>query len=315
MKRIIALCLAAGFVLAAGCAAPAAEQTPQPTETPVETAEPAATQTPAATQNPNTVIINGVEYERDGWGVKEPESDVDLATSKISDFCDSFSGVYETERTTRTILTGTDMETEVTVLKGKEEGPTVYIVSGVHGDERAGWFTGTMLKSIDIKAGTLHIIAPVNRWGAEAHTRYIEDGVDLNRSFPGTPDGNMGERMAAALMADIAEVNPVFLFDLHEARSTGERADFLGSSLIYTSLEGISDMFLDLIFATQTGELCSEPFSYNAPGPNGSINSTVTNELHIPTVTVETFRGYQMSRRISDQLQIFEYVLHYYGLV
>lgn len=35
----------------------------------------------------------------------------------------------------------------------------------------------------------------------------------------------------------------------------------------------------------------------------------------IPTITVETYRGYELERRIGDQLDIVEYVLRYYGLI
>ena len=37
--------------------------------------------------------------------------------------------------------------------------------------------------------------------------------------------------------------------------------------------------------------------------------------LGIPTITVETYRGYELERRIGDQLDIVEYVLRYYGLI
>jgi hypothetical protein len=166
---------------------------------------------------------------------------------------------------------------------------------------RAG--TGYVAERDHHQGGTLYIIAPVNTYGAREHVRFIcSENIDLNRSFPGDPNGNTAEKVAAALMADIEEKQPEMVFDLHEARSTGERGDFLGSSLIYTTLDGISDMFMDMLFATQIGDLCSEAFSYNSPGPNGSINSTVANTLGIPVITVETFRGYELSRRMGDHL-------------
>ena len=267
------------------------------------------------TATPGTVVIDGVTYERDGWGVKEPESDVVLETASPADFGDFFAENYPVERSSYQLLQGTDQETEVTVIASATEGPTLYVVSGVHGDERAGWYTGTMLKQASIKCGTLYVIAPLNQYGAEHRVRFCcAENLDLNRAFPGAPDGNPAQRLADAVLTDISRVKPDFVFDLHEARSTGERADFLGASLIYTTLDGIEEMFMDLLFATQIGDLCSEPFSYNSPGPNGSINSAVGNLLKIPIVTVETFRGYQMSRRIGDQLAIVNYVLTYYGM-
>ena len=203
------------------------------------------------------------------------------------------------------------------MLPGEEEGPTIYIVAGVHGDEIAGWMTGNLVKKIGIRAGTVHILSPANRWGAEAdpRVRYVTEQEDLNRSFPGDPEGNMAQRVADSIYQDIQRVDPVFLFDLHEARANAENKDFLGSSLIYTDLSEMSDMYLEMLMATESGELCSERFNFYGPGPIGSINNTVTTQLGIPTITVETYRGYELERRIGDQLDIVEYVLRYYGLI
>ena len=249
--------------------------------------------------------------------VIDPPYDFDPATMTPQDFGDYFLEEYPVETSTYKIGEGTDVENEVMVIQGQEEGPTVYIVAGVHGDEIAGWMTGNLVKQIGIKAGTLHILAPANRWGAEAdpRTRYVTEQQDLNRSFPGDPEGTMAERVADTIYQDIVRVNPVFLFDLHEARSNMENRDFLGSSLIYTSLDKMSDMYMDLLLATESGELCSERFNFFGPGPIGSINNTVTTNLEIPTITVETYRGYPLERRIGDQLAIVEFVLAYYGLL
>jgi len=250
--------------------------------------------------------------------VIDPPYDFDPAEMVPTDFGGYFVDCdYPTEVSTYKLAEGTDIENEVVVLKGQEEGPVIYIVAGVHGDEIAGWMTGNLVKKVGIKAGTVHILAPANRWGASAEprVRFVTEKEDLNRSFPGSPDGSMAERVADSIFQDIQRVDPVFLFDLHEARSNAENRDFLGSSLIYTSLDKMSDMYLDMLMATETGELCSERFNFYGPGPVGSINNTVTTQLDIPTITVETYRGYPLERRIGDQLDIVEYVLTYYGLL
>ena len=38
-------------------------------------------------------------------------------------------------------------------------------------------------------------------------------------------------------------------------------------------------------------------------------------ELKIPAITVETFRGYPLERRIADQLDVVQYALRYYGMI
>ena len=45
------------------------------------------------------------------------------------------------------------------------------------------------------------------------------------------------------------------------------------------------------------------------------MNRTITEQLGVPTITVETFRGYEMEQRIGDQLAVVQYVLKDYGLV
>jgi hypothetical protein len=49
---------------------------------------------------------------------------------------------------------------------------------------------------------------------------------------------------------------------------------------------------MDLLGATQNGEICSQAFDYFGPGPDGSINLAVTEQLTIPVITVgETYLG------------------------
>ena len=249
--------------------------------------------------------------------VMDPPYDFDPEQMLPRDFGDYFLNDYPTQVSSYKIGEGTDVENEVVVLQGEEEGPTIYIVAGVHGGEIAGWMTGNLVKKVGIKAGTVHILSPANRWGAEAdpRSRYVTGQEDLNRSFPGDPEGNMAQRVADTIFQDIERVDPVFVFDLHEAMANEENRDFLGSSLIYTDLSEMSDMYFDMLLATESGELCSERFNFFAPGPVGSINNTVTTQLGIPTITVETYRGYPLERRIGDQLDIVEYVLTYYGLL
>ncbi|MEG1773347.1 MAG: succinylglutamate desuccinylase/aspartoacylase family protein, partial [Oscillospiraceae bacterium] len=186
----------------------------------------------------------------------DPPFDFNPDEMSPRDFGEHFLGDYPTEVSSYLLAEGTDVENEVTVIKGAEKGPTVYIVAGLHGDEIAGWMTGNLLKKVSIKAGELRILSPANRWGASAQprTRYITEDQDLNRNFPGSADGTMAQRFDHAVYTDIEAAQPVFLFDLHEARINKKDRDFLGSSLIYTSLDKMSDMYLDMLLATENGE-------------------------------------------------------------
>ena len=269
--------------------------------------------TESAEKEWHEVEINGNKFMTDGYLVQEPECTVDIDTANFSDFGEHFTEEYPVTVDTYKLLEGTDYEMEVYHIASENPGETVYIVGGVHGDERAGWFAGKLLRKATISSGELYVLAPANAKGAKELKRYVDED-DMNRCFPGKADGTPGEQVANAIYTDIADKNPGFLFDLHEAIIYTEGRDFLGSSLIFTDLEKMGDMFFDLLFATQDGELCSVPFGYNGPGPIGSINNTVTTNLGIPTITVETFRGFDIYQRVSDQLDIVEYVLKYKGM-
>ena len=137
---------------------------------------------------------------------------------------------------------------------------------------------------------------------------------DLNRSFPGDPSGNEAERLADAIFSDIADKKPSIVLDLHEAIVLTQDRDFLGSTYIFTDLAGMEDLFFDLLAATGDGDICHNEFGFNGPGPEGSINATVTRSLRIPVITVETFRGFSIERRVYDQLDTVQFVLEYLGM-
>lgn len=230
-------------------------------------------------------------------------------------------GTFEPKPATTTtietikFLEGTDMENDIYVLTAKEEGPTVFICASIHGDEIAGYTAADKLKNMELKKGKLYILSPVNVIGAKRNTRYADGTDDPNRAFPGKADGTITQQLTNGVYNAVKDANPEFVFDLHEARAKATNRDFLGSSLIYTNLDGMEDMFMDLYLATQSRELCSEPFAFFGPGPTGSLNSVITTDLGIPTITVETYRAYQLERRVEDQLAIVGYVLKHKGMV
>lgn len=270
----------------------------------------------AMAQGTEKITISGVEVEWNGYTVIEPESNVDISTAKLSDFTAApFSPQYPVTVDTYLLEEGKLTETTVFHVHSDKPGPTVYIVAGVHGDERAAWYAGILLRTATISSGDLYILAPANANGARRISRYVTGRQDVNRSFPGDKMGNEAERLAHAIFNDIDRVKPDLVFDLHEALIYApDRRDFLGSTYIFTILDGIEDLFFDLLFATQDGTVCHNEFGYNGPGPSGSINAEVSNRLGIPAITVETFRGFPMDRRVSDQLDSVRFALEYLGM-
>lgn len=314
MRRVLPLFLALCLLLCA-CAAQRDPAEPDAADDAVGSDLPDdSDSSPEVPEGWELITMGGEQMLWNGYMVQEPACDLDISTMTFADFGKFFAEEYAVSVDTYTLTPGEITEATVYHIAAEQPGKTVYIVAGVHGDERAAWFAGTLLQSATIKSGELYVLAPANANGAKNNTRYVTEQQDLNRSFPGDPEGNEAERFANAVFEDIRAKNPDLVFDLHEAIIYTEGRDFLGSTLIFTDLASMEELFFDMLFATQDGSICTTEFGYTGPGPNGSINSTVTNRLGIPTITVETFRGYHMERRVSDQLDIVQYALTYLGL-
>ncbi len=107
----------------------------------------------------------------------------------------------------------------VRVVHGRREGPTLFISAVVHGDEIIGVeIIRRLLKSPLIKSlkGTLLCVPVVNTYGFISHSRYLPDRRDLNRSFPGTPNGSLAGQLANVFMTEIVARSD-FGIDIHSA--------------------------------------------------------------------------------------------------
>ena len=114
---------------------------------------------------------------------------------------------------------GSSVEIPAFVWRGEKDGPTVFITAAVHGDEING--TGVIRRLIrnrpfELLAGTLVLLPVVNLLGFERHTRYLPDRRDLNRSFPGSPNGSAAARMAWAFFEEVF-IRCDYGIDLHTA--------------------------------------------------------------------------------------------------
>lgn len=105
--------------------------------------------------------------------------------------------------------THTMIDLPVYVFRGNEDGPSILITAGIHGDELNGVETLRRLiadKSLIPKAGMVVAVPVVNVYGFLNQSRYLPDGRDLNKSFPGTKTGSLASRVAHTLMNQILPV-------------------------------------------------------------------------------------------------------------
>ncbi|WP_227515436.1 succinylglutamate desuccinylase/aspartoacylase domain-containing protein [Marinobacter salinus] len=103
-------------------------------------------------------------------------------------------------------IAGLSQPTPVLVVNGAKAGPTLCLTGAIHGDE---------LNGIEIIRRTMYDLEPeklsgrvvgvpiVNLPGFQQGSRYLPDRRDLNRHFPGSPEGSLADRIAHSLFENI----------------------------------------------------------------------------------------------------------------
>jgi len=101
--------------------------------------------------------------------------------------------------------------------RGRLRGPTLCVVSGIHGDEinsveiaRRGFH---LVDPQQLK-GTLIVVPAANSLGFRTMNRYMIDRRDLNRAFPGSVKGSVTSVVAKALFERVIR-RCDYLIDLH----------------------------------------------------------------------------------------------------
>ncbi len=101
----------------------------------------------------------------------------------------------------------------------QQDGPVVWITACGHGDEVGGIVViQEMFKILRrrLLCGTVFAFPLMNPFGFEMVSRQITlSSEDLNRSFPGNPDGSLGERIAHEIFTTIVTTQPTLVLDLH----------------------------------------------------------------------------------------------------
>jgi len=111
----------------------------------------------------------------------------------------------------------TDVKMPIEVIRGKKDGPTLFISSTIHGDEINGIEIARRLlarKELKNICGMLIVIPIVNIFGFNDRSRYLPDRRDLNRCFPGIKNGSLASQLAHKFMREIV-LKSDFGIDLH----------------------------------------------------------------------------------------------------
>src|SRR6267142_1187411 len=116
---------------------------------------------------------------------------------------------------------GVDAATRIpiTIVRGAQAGPTLALIAGTHGSEVAPIIALQRVRAALDPAqlrGTVLIVHVANMPSFLGRTIYYSpiDGKNLNRVYPGKPDGTVSERIAYAITNQIIERSD-FLVDIH----------------------------------------------------------------------------------------------------
>jgi len=165
----------------------------------------------------------------------------------------------------------------VTVIAGARPGPVCFVTAAIHGDELNG--VGAVRRLIlaakvrrEELRGVLVCLPLVNVLGFHVHSRYLPDRRDLNREFPGNPEGPMASRVAHAVWSKVLSRCDYGL-DLHTAAQGQSNLPHVRADLKVPVLRRVATAFgCEMI--------------YDDAGRRGSLRRCAT-EQGIPTVLLE----------------------------
>lgn len=182
------------------------------------------------------------------------------------------------------------------VISHGNQNKRICIVTGTHGDELEGQYVCFRLNQIiqqnlEKLNGTVEIYPALNPLGIDSITRGIPGfDLDMNRIFPGNPDGTMAEQAAYTLIRDLQGADMVidihssniFLREIPQVRINVNTADTL---VPYAKL-----LDVDFIWVHEAATVLESTLAH-------SLNS-----LDTPTLVVEMGVGMRINHGYGNRL-------------
>jgi predicted deacylase len=164
-----------------------------------------------------------------------------------------------------------------------ELGPTVSVMAGVHGCEYTPMLAlRRFLDTLDESKlrGCLRVVPMANIAAFEARSPFVvpHDGLNLNRCFPGDPNGSFTERLAAALFNEA--IRPAeYHIDMH----AGDQVEDLEPFTIFDE-SPVEDKARAMAHAYDLGfSICTE----RSTSPIAGMSSTAAAQVGIAAITAE----------------------------
>jgi len=176
-----------------------------------------------------------------------------------------------------TLASGFELGLTIHVIEGSSPGPTVGVSAMIHGDELDGLLIARELVRVldpSLLKGSVWILAVANPLAMEGVTRNTPiDMLDMNRLFPGAPDGWLSEQQAHAIAHGFID-HVEFLVDIH-CGGTFPWVDYC----YVVNDEGLSRAFLPALL-------------YTPPNPYPGTTATYAEQRGVRCTVVEIGGGY-----------------------
>ena len=147
----------------------------------------------------------------------------------------------------RLLMEGTPQETQLHIYGTGIEGPILAVLGGVHGNEPGGWQAAEQIRdSLRPETGALIVVPRANTLAVQQFVRTTDDLGDLNRLYPGDPNGQPMARMAYEITETLREFHATHALDLHESwafyrdrTETQGGTAFLGQTVSSSTTRGL----------------------------------------------------------------------------
>jgi predicted deacylase len=202
------------------------------------------------------------------------------------------------------LFTDTPVEVPVIVERASVPGPTVLITAGIHGDEVNGMEVVRQLISHGVNKpakGTVICIPVINVFGFIARSRYLPDGKDLNRIFPGNRNGSLAGRVAHRLTSEVLPRADLCL-DFHTGGADRYNAAQIRIAPEDERLKALADAF-------------HAPFTLYEPNIEGSYREACA-KLGIPALLNESGMSLNLDKDMArEAVDGVIRVLHHIGML
>lgn len=199
---------------------------------------------------------------------------------------------------------GIAMPTPVLAVNGARPGPTLCLTAAIHGDELNGIeIVRRLIHDLDVGKlrGAIIGVPIVNLQGFQRASRYLADRRDLNRYFPGHPEGSVAARIAHSFFAEIVQHCDA-LVDLHTGSFHRSNLPQIRANLHHPAVKALSQKFGATAVLHSTGS-------------SGTLRRAAT-DAGVPAVTIEAgeplrlqdrevSHGVKSLRSLLDQLDMY----------